>query len=149
MAVIAPLHRDALGFYVRIGALTFRPTALTLHDNLAEAVVTVHEPFKSGGIFRADVQESADSPYLETWPESRIGGRGPSDAQGPCVACGGVYVDDGDDRTAHEQRHEELGFVSCDDFCPAKDDPETREEFILAYTHWRRHKNLSGCSHGR
>ena len=37
--------------------------------------------------------------------------------------------------------------VECDSECGAKDNPETLAELIAAYSHWRSHRYMSGCSH--
>lgn len=40
-------------------------------------------------------------------------------------------------------------YVPCDDInCRAKEAPDTREEWRDAAIHWRRHRYMSGCSHG-
>lgn len=40
--------------------------------------------------------------------------------------------------------------VECDNpNCEALDQPETLEEYKIAYEHWRKHSYLSGCSHAR
>jgi hypothetical protein len=42
------------------------------------------------------------------------------------------------------------GFVMCDeDSCLALEDPQTPEDYVLAYEHWRYHSRLFGCAHGR
>jgi hypothetical protein len=38
--------------------------------------------------------------------------------------------------------------VACDDHCKALLYPLTGEEVKAAYTHWRSHHRLGGCSHG-
>ena len=43
----------------------------------------------------------------------------------------------------------ELGFVGCDSFCGAKEEPETLEEHIATLDHYKHHSVLSGCSHGQ
>lgn len=48
----------------------------------------------------------------------------------------------------HTER-EDVGLVGCDEGCPAKLNPVTPEEIAIAYTHWRDHSYLSGCSHCR
>ena len=47
------------------------------------------------------------------------------------------------------EEDEVKGFVRCDIRCQAKDEPNTLEEYIAAYEHWRKHRFLSGCSHAR
>lgn len=39
--------------------------------------------------------------------------------------------------------------VSCDEDCGAVKNPETLEEYKLAYEHWSGHGYLCGCSHAR
>lgn len=39
--------------------------------------------------------------------------------------------------------------VECDEQCRAFDEPETLDEFVDAYEHWRNHDVLAGCSHAR
>lgn len=66
-----------------------------------------------------------------------------------CVQCNWVGEPDEDWEGTHRQAHEAAGFVGCDQFCGAKDNPQTPEEYVLAYLHWRRHTYLHGCAHGR
>jgi hypothetical protein len=49
---------------------------------------------------------------------------------------------------AERDRRYEAGLVHCDELCDAMQEPETFEEYKLAYEHWRNHGDLSGCSHG-
>ena len=52
-------------------------------------------------------------------------------------------------KLAQEAARDAAGFVECDDpTCLAKQSPFTREEYALAYTHWKDHTWYSGCSHG-
>ena len=44
---------------------------------------------------------------------------------------------------------EDAGEVHCDKDCGAKEVPETIEDFVLAYNHWRYHALMFGCAHGR
>jgi hypothetical protein len=38
--------------------------------------------------------------------------------------------------------------VRCDEGCKALVYPQTTSEVKAAYLHWRKHKNMCGCSHG-
>lgn len=38
--------------------------------------------------------------------------------------------------------------VSCDEMCGALLKPETPEDLVAAYRHWRGHSWLGGCAHG-
>jgi len=40
------------------------------------------------------------------------------------------------------------GFVQCDSFCQAKEEPKTYKEAIATLEHYKNHSYLSGCSHG-
>ena len=52
-------------------------------------------------------------------------------------------------REAARGPREAAGLVECDDsLCLAKQCPVTREEYALAYVHWKDHTWYSGCSHG-
>ena len=42
----------------------------------------------------------------------------------------------------------ENGMVKCDEFCQAKENPETLEECKETLEHYKQHSLLSGCSHG-
>lgn len=43
---------------------------------------------------------------------------------------------------------DELSLVACDEGCGAKRIPETPEELLAAYEHWKYHGEMYGCSHG-
>lgn len=55
---------------------------------------------------------------------------------------------DWDEECRLDEERDKAGLVACDRKCPAKDSPYTREEYVLAYEHWRYHGYLHGCSHG-
>ncbi len=38
--------------------------------------------------------------------------------------------------------------VTCDERCKALNEPQSIDELHAALEHWRKHSNLSGCSHG-
>ena len=41
------------------------------------------------------------------------------------------------------------GFVECDNFCKAKEEPKTLKEYKATLEHYKNHSCLSGCSHGQ
>ena len=51
--------------------------------------------------------------------------------------------------TKYERQHREIynGLVACDNFCGAKENPETLEEYKATLDHYKNHSYLSGCSH--
>jgi hypothetical protein len=48
-----------------------------------------------------------------------------------------------------DESRRDAGLVLCDDdSCIALDDPQTADDYVLAYEHWRNHSRLYGCAHG-
>jgi hypothetical protein len=41
----------------------------------------------------------------------------------------------------------DAGIVACDDYCGAKEEPQTYEEALATVAHYKSHSYLSGCSH--
>ena len=73
----------------------------------------------------------------------------------PCL-CGALTVwDEGDEIMLRAGRGGHLDgsacpYVQCDqDDCRAKEAPEGENELRAALEHWRWHRYLHGCSHGR
>jgi len=64
-----------------------------------------------------------------------------------CPACQRGWLEE--ECFEHRAHHESLGLVGCDAFCAAPEYPVTLAELTLAVAHWRSHKYLYGCSHGR
>lgn len=58
---------------------------------------------------------------------------------------------DGDEMGKYEKQRFDMenGRVKCDDFCQAKEEPETLEEYEETLEHYKGHSYLSGCSHGQ
>lgn len=54
-----------------------------------------------------------------------------------------------EDKYAKQREDIERGFVDCDDFCQAKEKPDSLEEYKATLEHYKNHSLLSGCSHGR
>lgn len=54
-------------------------------------------------------------------------------------------------KTKYEKQEEDRknGLVQCDDFCKAKENPTTIEEYEATLDHYKNHSYLSGCSHGQ
>lgn len=74
-----------------------------------------------------------------------------------CPKCGGNLHpgvaepdDPPEDRASACARDGGCRYVACDDLrCMALKTPDTREEWRDAAEHWRSHRYLCGCSHGR
>jgi hypothetical protein len=54
-----------------------------------------------------------------------------------------------EERIEKRREDDKNGLVSCDDFCGAKKEPETLEEYKATLEHYRDHGFLGGCSHGQ
>jgi len=55
-----------------------------------------------------------------------------------------------EEKTEYELRKEDrlAGFVECDGFCKAKENPETLKEYKATLEHYKSHSLFDGCSHG-
>ena len=67
--------------------------------------------------------------------------------------CGATTADDAAELRAGRGDHRDgspCEYVPCDQAeCRAKDNPKDGHEWRESALHWRRHRYLGGCSHGR